>query len=135
MIKIKNSQLNNDTIEAINSLIDQDINAGIAFKLTRVIKELSSAVEDKVKIEKRILDKYVEKDADGNPVMPKDESGNTIENSVKITNVDEFSREMNDLLNQEIEIGHTKIKFEDLNLKTAKVKDLLKIEFLFEDVE
>jgi hypothetical protein len=28
-------------------------------------------------------------------------------------------------------IGYDKINFEDLNLQTAKVKDLMKLEFLF----
>ena len=31
----------------------------------------------------------------------------------------------------ENEIGYDKINFEDLNLKTARVKDLIKLEFLF----
>lgn len=132
MIKIKNAQLNNDTIEALNTLVDSDINASVAFKLTRIIKEISSIIEDKLKLEKKILDKWTEKDADGNPVKPLDENNQPIENSVKISNVDEFTREMNDLLNVENEIGYEKIKFEDLKLETAKVKDLLKLEFLFD---
>ena len=41
-IVIKNLQLNDDTIEAINTLIDLDINATSAFRRTRIIKELSS---------------------------------------------------------------------------------------------
>jgi hypothetical protein len=58
---IKNQQLTNDTIGALNTLIELDINATIAFRLTRIIKELSSIVEDKLKMEKKILDKWVEK--------------------------------------------------------------------------
>ena len=40
-IIVKNSQLNNETIQALNTLIDLDINANVAFRLTRIIKELS----------------------------------------------------------------------------------------------
>ena len=47
---IKNQQLTNDTIGALNTLIELDINATIAFRLTRIIKELSSIVEDKLKM-------------------------------------------------------------------------------------
>ena len=42
MIKIKNAQLNNDAITALNNLIEMDIKAGAAFKLMRIIKEISS---------------------------------------------------------------------------------------------
>jgi hypothetical protein len=131
-IKLKNSQLSGETVQALNSLIEMDINANAAFRLTRIIKELSSIVDDKVKMEKRILDKWIQKDEDGNPVRPVDESGNAIEGAVNITNPEEFSKEMNDLMSVEIDIPYDKIKFEDLNLATAKVKDLIKLEFLFD---
>lgn len=130
-IIVKNSQLGPETMESLDKLTDLDINASIAFKLTRIIKEISSIVEDKVKMEKRILDKYSEKDEDGNLVSPKDDQGKSIQGAVNITNMDSFSSEMKDLMEVENEIGYERINFEDLNLKTAKVKDLMKLEFLF----
>ena len=130
-IKIKNSQLNNDSVSAINSLIELDINAAVAFRLARIIKEISSIIDDKVKMEQRILDKWTEKDESGNVVPGKDESGNPVEGSVNITNLDEFTKEMNSLMSVENEIPFDKINFEDLELKTAKVKDLMKLDFLF----
>jgi hypothetical protein len=131
VIRVTNSQLNNDAISALNSLIEMDINAGIAFKLTRIIKELSSIVDDKVKMEKKILDKWVEKDEQGNTIVPTNSDGEKIEGAVNITNVEEFTKEMNTLMTIENEIQFEKIKFEDLGLTTAKVKDLIKLEFLF----
>ena len=130
-IIIKNSQLGPETMESLDKLTDLDINAAIAFKLTRIIKEISSIVEDKVKMERRILDKYSEKDEEGNVINPKDEQGNPIQGAVNITDMDNFSSEMKDLMEIESEIGYERINFEDLNLKTAKVKDLMKLEFLF----
>lgn len=130
-IIIKNSQLNTETVESINNLIEMDINAHIAFKLTRIIKELSSIVEDKVKMEKRILDKYSEKDEMGNVIKPLDEHGNFIPGAVRITDVDKFTQEMSNLMEVENEIPYDKVNFEDLNLQTAKVSDLMKIDFLF----
>lgn len=130
-IRVKNSQLTSETIQSINTLLDLDINATAAFRLTRIIKELSSIVEDKVKMERKILDKYVEKDANGNPVKPKDQNGNEISDSVNILNMESFTSEMSQLMELENEIGYEPIKFEDLKLETAKVKDLMKIEFLF----
>ena len=131
-ILIKNSQLNDETIGALNSLIEMDINAGAAFRLTRIIKELSSIVEDKVKMEKRIRDKWTEKDELGNPIQAKDEAGNVIEGAVNIKDPNAFTQEMSILMDSENEVSYDKLKFDDLNLQTAKVKDLIKIEFLFD---
>ena len=130
-IKVKNSQLNNETIQAINNLIELDINASVAFRLTRVIKELSSIVDDKVKMEQKILDKWVEKDEAGNPVQVKDKDGNILPDSVNLKDPQSFTNEMNALMETENEIPFERINFDDLNLKTAKVKDLMKLEFLF----
>jgi len=131
-IVIRNSQLNNETIEALNNLIELDINASAAFKLTRIIKELSSIVEDKLTMEKRILEKWVEKDENGQIVRPKDQNGNVVEDAVNIVDVETFTREMNDLMAVENTIDFDKLNFEDLKLETAKVKDLIKLEFLFD---
>jgi hypothetical protein len=131
-IIVKNSQLNNEAVAALNTLIELDINAAVAFRLTRIIKEISSIVEDKLKMEKRILDKWVEKDEFGNPRPVLDEAGNTIEGAVNIVDVDSFTHEMSQLMDLELEIPYDRIKFEDLNLQTAKVKDLIKLEFLFD---
>ena len=131
-IKVKNAQLNNETIQSLNTLIDLDINATSAFRLTRIIRELSSIVDDKLKMEKKILDKWVEKDELGNVTRPKDESGNEVEGAVNITNVEEFTKEMKSFMDIENDITYDRIKFEDLNLTTVKIKDLMKLEFLFD---
>jgi hypothetical protein len=131
-IILKNSQLNDETITALNTLIDLDINAQAAFRLMRIIKELSSILDDKIKMEKRILDKWTAKDELGNPTPAKDESGQVIEGAVNLSDSNAFSREMGALMDIENEIPYEKIKFEDLNLQTAKVKDLIKLEFLFD---
>jgi hypothetical protein len=130
-IKVKNSQLNQEAIEALNNLIELDINASVAFKLTRIIKELSSIVDDKTKMEKRIFDKWIEKDEEGNAVPAKDKDGNIIEGLVNLTDAEQFSKEMESLMNTENEIPLDKINFDDLQMKTAKVKDLMKLDFLF----
>jgi len=130
-IVVKNSELNDDAIGAINQLIDMDINASTAFKLTRIIKELSSIVEDKVKMEKKILEKWTQKDEQGNVLPAKDDQGNIIEGAVNIIDPNAFTQEMSILMNTDNELPFDKINFEDLNLNTAKVKDLIKIDFLF----
>ena len=129
--KVKNSQLNNETLGVLNQLIELDINASAAFRLTRIIKYLSSIVDDKLKSEKRIYDKWIQRDESGNPVIPKDEEGNPIQGSVSISDMTAFTKEMTEFLEIESDVPFEKLNFEDLNLQTAKIKDLIKVEFLF----
>ena len=128
-IIIRNSQLNDETIAALNKLVDVDINASVAFKLMRIIKEISSIVDDKNKMEQMIISKHSEKDEEGKVVQAKDDQGNPI--GINIKNIESFSADMEDFMSVENEIGYDRINFEDLNLKTARVKDLMKLEFLF----
>ncbi len=130
-IIVKNSQLSTEAVNALNFLIELDIKASTAFRLSRIIKEISSIVEDKLKMEKRILDKWVEKDADGNPKPALDGNGQVIEGAVNLTDAESFTQEMQSLMDIENELPFEKINFEDLELQTAKVKDLMQLEFLF----
>lgn len=131
---VKNSQLSNDVIQSLNFLLEQDINASVAFRLLRIIKSLSSIIEDKIELEKKLIEKWSQKDENGQIIRAEDESGNLIEDAIMLTDVDGFSKDMSDLLNTENEIPFDKIRFDELELKTVKLKDLIKIEFLF-DIE
>jgi len=131
MISVKNYQLNTETIKAINAFIDLNLPANIAFKLMRIVKELSSIVDDKLKLEKKIFDKYVARDMDGQPLPALDENGEIIPNAAKIENPEAFNLEMEELNEISSEIEFEKLNFEDLKLETAKAKDLMILEFLF----
>lgn len=131
-IKVLNSNLNKDTIESINNLIDLDVNVSSAFKLMKIIKELTPLLETKNETEKKITDKYAEKDESGNYVVPVDESGNKIEGTIKIKDYESFTKEMSELMLVENELQNEKIHIDDLGLKTVKTKDLINLEFLFE---
>jgi hypothetical protein len=114
--KVKNSQLNNETIEVLNELIELDINASSAFRLARIIREISEILEDRINIEKKIYEKYVIHGENGEP---------------QLTNDKEFNIEMNNLLNVENEINAELLDFEELGLDKIKIKNILKILFLF----
>ena len=129
--KVKNVVLNNDAVKVLNELMSLDISATSAFKLSRIMKIISSIVEDKLKAEKIIFNKYVKKNEDGSIVIPKDEKGVDIPGAVSLIDVDSFNKEMSELLDVENEIPYDKLVFEDLNLQSAKIKDIIKIEFLF----
>jgi len=131
MFKIKNSQITDESLSVLNELIDKDIKASSAFKLTRIIKHLSQIVDDKLKFERKILERWVVRDENGVIVRPTDENGNIILDAVKISDITKFESQMIELGECENEIPFDRLEFEELELETAKIKDLLKIEFLF----
>lgn len=131
MIVVRNAQLGQDTIKSLNLLLDLDLPTKAAFSLVRIMKELSSIIDDKIKLEKKILDKYVERDLEGNPVFGQDENGNTIPNTFKINDMSAFNSEMEELNTIETELPFEKLDVESLDLPSIKVRDLMKLEFLF----
>lgn len=130
-ILVKNGELNAESVKAINNLLDIDINAPTAFKLSRIIKEISSIFEDKKALEEKIVNKWAVKEEDGKPKIATDEEGNVIDGSVVIKDMEGFNKEMRDLNSVVNELNAEKIKFEDLNLETARIKDLMILDFLF----
>jgi hypothetical protein len=130
-ILVKNGELNAESVKAINNLLDIDINASTAFKLSRIIKEISSIFEDKKALEEHIVNKWAVKEEDGKPKIATDKEGNVIDGSVVIKDITGFNKEMKDLDSVVNELNAEKIKFEDLNLETARIKDLMILDFLF----
>ena len=131
MITVRNLQLGQDTIKSLNLLLDLDLPTKTAFSLVRIMKELSSIIDDKIKLEKKILDKYVERDLEGNPILGQDQNGNPIPNTFKINDMVAFNSEMEELNSIETELPFEKLDAEALDLPTIKVRDLMKLEFLF----
>jgi predicted transposase YbfD/YdcC len=108
-----------------------EMNAVAAFRITRILKELSDIVSDKILCEKKILDKWIDKDADGNIIKPKNEDGATVDGAISVRDINGFTKEMKELMDIENELSYEKLNFEDLGIPTAKVSDIMKLEFLF----
>lgn len=133
MIVFKNSELSSNTVNVINNLLEQEINSLAAFKLARIVKQLSSIIEDKSKAEKKIFDKWVIFDEQGKPMPVKNENGQIIPDVVSLKDGKEYSKEMSELMNYENKIDLPKLKIEELGLDfNIKPKDMLAIEFIFE---
>jgi hypothetical protein len=131
MIIVRNSQLNLETVESLNLLLDLKLPTKSAFKLVKMIKEVSSLIDDKLKLEKKILDRNVERDQTGNFVVGTDQMGNPIPNTFKIKNMEEFNAEMEELNSFENELPFDKLDIDDLDIDSISVRDLMKIEFIF----
>jgi hypothetical protein len=131
MIIVKNSQLNLETVNALNLLLDLKLPTRTAFNLVKMIKEVSSLIDDKLKLEKKILERHVLRDDTGNPIMGIDQMGNPVPNTFRIKNIEDFNTEMDELNSLENQLPFDKLEIDDLNLDSISVRDLMKLEFIF----
>lgn len=134
MIKVNNKSLDNDAISTLNELIELDISAVSAFKLAKIIRELNDIVSIKNEREVSLIKKYAKTKEDGSIVEGKNEAGEIIPNSFEIKEggVEDFNKEMNELLLFENELPFDKLKIEELNLEKFSTMKIMKIDFLFE---
>ncbi|MCK4260030.1 MAG: hypothetical protein KAX49_13710 [Halanaerobiales bacterium] len=134
-MKLKNGQLNLKAIEELKNLSSLNLPIKISFKLSKIIKEISSLTKIINEEEKKILDKYGEKDKNGEFVKVLDKDGNINPNTIKIkkNEVENCNKDMNELREIENEIDIEKIKIEDLgeDLKISPNTFLL-LDWLFE---
>lgn len=133
MISIKNRQLDTETINVLNEIVEMDIKAIEAFKLMKIIKHLDEVVQNRQKAEMNLVKKYAIKNEDGSLKLPLDENGNEIQGSFEVSDEDkeEFNKQFNDLLEYENKIDFDPIKFENLGLEKISIKKLVKLDFLF----
>lgn len=131
MIFIKNSELNEEMLKDLNNLMELDIAPSSALKISRVLKDLSNILKEKISKERSIYEKWILRDEDGNPVPLEDENGEPIKDSIKISDMRSFENDINEFMNLNNEIPFEKIDINELNLQSVKIKDIIKIEFLF----
>ena len=108
MIKLKISDLLNST-EALQKLAGKELKAKLAWQVGHVLKLAEKEIQDFNETRMNLIKKYGEKDENGELVT--DEN-----NNCKINNefINDFSNELNELIESEIEINANKIKIEDI---------------------
>lgn len=107
---------------AMSKLIKQDVPLRVAFKLKQTTKTMNDAIKHYDEIRKEALTKYGSKDINGEMII--DSGGNIAFEQDKLRI---FNKEIEDLLNSDIEI--TKLSIEDLGDIRISADDL----FLFDD--
>jgi hypothetical protein len=121
---ISNKDLNDNTIKSLTELLDKDISPKSAFDLLKISSVLEELVSNKNTVQNKILQKYARRSQDNPEQLIVDKE-----------NIDNFQKEMEELMNIEHEINMDKIKVEDLQLSSnIKTKTLGSLSFLF-DIE
>ena len=136
MIKIQNQQIDNETVEIINELLDKEISIVAAFKLSRIVKELNNIIKDKTEAEVKLVNSFAKKDEDGKILLAKDEQGNEIPSSFEIetSKMELFQKEMENFMLIETTINQETLDINELKLSDDikfTVKKIMKIDFLF----
>ena len=108
MIKIKIGDLVNST-DALQKLADKQLKARLAWQVARLLKAADAELQGFNDTRMNLVKKYGEKGEDGNLIT--DEKGNC---KIIAESIADFTTELNELIESEIEINCNKIKIEDL---------------------
>lgn len=118
-IKLKNL-VKDESIKNLNNLLSKEVKGSIAFDLISNIKEIKIHVENYNIIRNSLFKKYGEEKENNS-------------SAIKPENIEQFKKEMEELLDKDIDVNIKKIKKEVLNNIQIKPIELMGLEWLFED--
>ena len=90
----------------IESMKQKKLPVNVSFIIYRNVKKLIPIIQDIENNRKELLQKYMKKDDDGNPII--------IDNKYDLTDLNAFNKQMNELLNTDISIDFDKISKFDI---------------------
>ena len=121
MIKVKLSELL-DSTETLKKLSQKDFKAKLAWSISRLLKAAEQEIQEFNDTRMNLINKYGEKGDDGQLVT--DDKGNC---RIVPESIQEFSNELNELINTEVEINANPIDIElleDLEFTPAEMSQL-----------
>lgn len=108
MIKVQINDLLNST-EALQKLSRADLKAKLAWQVARLLKAADAEIQEFNDTRLKLIQKYGQKDENGE--LATDADGNC---QILPDSITQFSTELNELLNTEVEIGANKILIDEL---------------------
>lgn len=95
--------------------------AGVAFRIVRLTRELRGPLEDLETTEMRVVERYMERDAEGTPIPGTDAEGNPQPGTVRLVDAEAFGREMQDLLDTRVEMDLAPVAFAELEAADVRI--------------
>lgn len=116
-----------ESLDVLRKLMNSNLTIKLSYLMVKNIDEIEKEIQIYDKIKNQLIEKYGEKDSEGN--IKKGEG-----NSVKIIDVENWNKDHGDLLENEIEINIRKIKEEELIGCDCNItpNELRMISYLFE---
>ena len=106
MIQVKIADLLNST-ETLQKLSQKDFKAKLAWTIARLLKSAENEIQSFNDTRMNLIKKYGEKDENGELIT--DENGNC---KINQEDIDIFSKELNELMDSEVEINANKMKMD-----------------------
>lgn len=128
-MKLKNKVII-DAVPALNSLSETKLPVKTSYIVAKNISELSKLLEDINKIKDGIIDKWMEKDKNGNPIKSGEQEG-----SFKLKKDNKYHKEMEELFEIENEVKITKVKLDDLGDIDISPGTLISLDWMIEEDE
>ena len=126
MIQVKIGELLNST-EALQKLAGTELKAKLAWQVGRILKAAEAEIQSFNETRMNLIKKYGEKDEKGELVT--DDKGNC---KIVESGINDFSNELNDLINSEVEISGNKIKIDDLDKVDFTPAEMAQLEILID---
>lgn len=124
-MKIKNSVIIN-SVNPLKEIMDYpDVPIKVSFKLIKNAKKIDAILESYNEANRKLLNKYVEKDENGE--MKRDKDGNV---QISTSCVNDYIRERNELLEVENDIDLEIIDAEELSIERIKPAILLALDYM-----
>jgi hypothetical protein len=135
-IEIKNYQLvQPDVLNELSMFAERNFRIATTIKIKKIVDELQPIIQDIDKYRLEVYKKYSVLDDKGNFVHPTGEDGNPDYNRtmLKEGSEEDFSSEMNELMNIDHHLSADKIKISELGNIEMSLRTLSLLEFMLED--
>lgn len=110
---------------ALKTLMEKSFKGNIAFKISRLARELNKETILFEEEQNKILQRYAEKDEEGNIVYSSDKY-------IKVSSPNDYNEEINKLLKTKVEINAGKIPSEFLEAIEISPADLMLLDCIIE---
>ena len=117
-----------DSVNVVKQMMNMSMKSKVAYQVARLARELENELKTFENERMRLIQKYGEKDEDGN--LKTDENG---QYTIPKDSIKEFGDESDGLLETKVELNVNKIKLEDLDCELNPGQILRIMPFVEED--
>lgn len=112
-IEMKNAEILN-ALPALHEVVGMPMPAVASLKVARIVRVVETAAQEINQARQQAVERYTERDAEGNPVPPLDAEGKEVAGHVKVTDPAAFAREMEALLEAGTRLEVQPLRVEEL---------------------
>ena len=120
-----------DSIPTLRELSNKQLKSKVAYKLARIAREVDKESQLFNDERNKLIEKYAERDEEGN--FKPNENGQIYVDVTNLEKVEQFSNEINELLETEIEVNAEKLSLNDLDETGMTPKDFNKMMVFIEE--